>query len=188
MILEIKENILEINTSEAYNKNVFIKGDFIIIPYINNEVFIGRDFFEAHDKLDYSYLIFKGVTELFWSYSYNSSKKYGKLRFSENEPINDLCMVDYIAVSNMYSEIQVGEFKVKYKNQYLYYSDSLRIKKGSLNMWMPKKSPLFNQDIFDDEASNFFLKENIPNEILDFFEINDSNDLKILDFFGNGTD
>jgi len=173
MIHKLEEGVFEVNTSESYNKEIYLFGNNIIIPYINLEIFENKTPFNKvnqYDRLDFSYLIFKNVEEISWSYG-NSLEK---LNFNHTSTGNQECIIDYVLGANMLNKHDGFEFKIKYEEQYLYYSEfSVSAKTGALNFWMPINTPNFMKNISEEKVLEFFNQENIPTEILKFLKIND---------------
>ncbi|MFY0602954.1 MAG: hypothetical protein JXQ93_03325 [Flavobacteriaceae bacterium] len=181
MLRELIEDTFEINTVEAYNRDLFIFKNHIIIPYINNEVFIDVKSFETHDKFDYSYVIFKDVSVLFWNYGLNNITKYGKLKFSQED--NRKYNIGYVGGADAFTGFNGCEFKVKFQKQYLYLSADVKIKSGSVNMWIPENPPNFERNIEEKDARSFFAKDNIPTEILDLVETKNHSEIEVLNIF-----
>lgn len=184
MIIAVIEDEFEVNTSESYNKDIYLYDKNVIIPYINLQIFNinFNNKFRKYDRLDFSYLIFKDVKEIFWNYNQNNQAKYGKLsldNFSDKE--NDY-FLDYVSGTNMFNPHGGCEFKIKFKNQYLYFSENcVDIKNGPLNFWVPINTPNFLQNISSEKVTNFFTKQNVPEDILKLIGINKISKLSVLD-------
>lgn len=168
MIIKIEENLFEVETSESYNNTIYYVNDNILLPYINIMVFTSNySGLENNDRLDYSYLIFKGVKEI----NFNCTNKE---KFKErNIILSNLKYSDYLIEHVMGKNVFDNgcEFKILYKDAYLYISDRYRKKRKPLDFWTPIETPRFLNNMNKDEVNNFFSKENIPNQILNFLQI-----------------
>lgn len=183
MIYKLNKN--DINTSEAYNKTIFIYKNNIIIPYINLEIF-EESFIHAevkkYDRLDFSYIIFKDVVEIFWNFESNIEMKSTYRKFSDFYE-SDHYLVDYIEAINIFDKHDDPyEFKIRYKEKYIYLPENVRIKRGALNLWIPVETPNFRANMKEREVTYFFSKTNIPNDILKFIDMDDISSLEELNW------
>ncbi|MDV7696741.1 hypothetical protein N6B72_07410 [Chryseobacterium soli] len=186
MVINILEDIFEVNTSESYSKDIFVYDKNIIIPYINLQIFsvdFAHNKIKRFDKLDFSYLIFKGVKEILWNHKYYDRAKYGKLILNNSCNENDYSL-DYISGANVFNEYDGCEFKIKFKEQCLYFSeDDVCVKNGALDLWMPVDTPNFLRNLDEEKVLSFFIKENIPNEILKIIGADCFSAVEVLDLF-----
>lgn len=183
MIIDIKEGIFEVNTSESYNKEIYLIGENLIIPYINLEIFeakFNHPIIKKYDKLDFSYLIFKDVKEVFWNYEFNNEAQCGQLILGDTSTKNDY-LTEYIDATNVLREYYGYDFEIKFKEQYLYFSENVSIKNGPLSFWMPIETPNFRKNLSEKEVQSFFNKDSIPYEVLKLVGVNDPVMLKTLD-------
>jgi hypothetical protein len=182
MIHRLEENVFEVNTSESYNKEIYLFGNNIIIPYINLEIFENKTPFnkiKQYDRLDFSYLIFKNVEEISWG----SENGLDGFNFNQTSGGDQEYLIEYILGANILNKHGGFEFKIKYKEQYLCYSEfNANTKTGALNFWMPINTPNFMRNISEEKILEFFNQENIPVEILKFLGINNISMIKGLDF------
>lgn len=182
MIVEIRDHVIEINTSEAYNKEIYFIDGNLIIPYINLEIFdinLVATKLKKYDKLDFSYLIFKDVKEMLWKYEFTNEINYGKLVFDNFSNENDY-LIDYVETTNVFTELYGFDFEIKYKEQYLYFSEDVGIKNGPLSFWIPIDTPNFRQNLNEEKVRSFFTKDNIPKEVLELVEVSGSAMLETL--------
>ncbi|GEN72170.1 MULTISPECIES: hypothetical protein [Chryseobacterium] len=186
MIISIEDDVFEVNTSEAYNKDIFVYNKWIIIPYVNLEIFninFTQSIIKRYDKLDFSYLLFRDVREIFWNYAVNDEVKYGKLMLNNSSFENDY-IIDYVSGADIMNGISGCEIKVKFKEQYLFISkDHLQIKSGPLNIWTPVDTPNFSRNIDEKAIDIFYNKRYIPDEILQFTGADSFSEIEILDLF-----
>ncbi|WP_295199560.1 hypothetical protein [uncultured Chryseobacterium sp.] len=128
MIFNIIEDFFEINTFESYSKDIYVVNDNIIIPYINIEVFMINFYsrLKNGDKLNFSYLIFTGVKEMQWKYNLDGKVTCNKLVVDNFSNKNYL--VDQIDVTNVFSKYGDYDFEIRYKEQYLYFSNNVKVK------------------------------------------------------------
>lgn len=183
MIYKLNKN--DINTSEAYNKTIFIYKNNIIIPYINLEVF-EKSFIhmevKKYDRLDFSYIIFKNVVEICWDFESNIEMKSTCRKLSDFYE-SDHYLVDYIEAVNIFdNHDDPSEFEIRYKEKYIYLSENVKIKRGALNLWIPVETPNFNANMKEKEVTRFFSGNNIPKEILKFIDIDDISSLEVLNW------
>lgn len=186
MIISIEDDVFEVNTSEAYNKDIFVYNKWIIIPYVNLEIFninFTQSIIKRYDKLDFSYLLFRDVREIFWNYAVNDEAKYGKLMLNNSSFENDY-IIDYVFGADIMNGISGCEIKIKFKKQYLFISeDHLQTKSGPLNIWTPVDTPNFSRNIDEKAIDIFYNKRYIPDEILQFTGADSFSEIEILDLF-----
>lgn len=184
MLVKVKEDIFEIDTFESYSNYMFSFKNNIIIPYINNKIFCSNhSSFNDGDKVNYSFLIFKGVLEIHYSYKYRGESFYSKQLFGGNENQSNI-NTEYISAMNLLEDFNGGEFEVKYKGeQYFHVNDLYEIKKREKS-WVPVETPNYERNMQKDEVSSFFKKENIPNEILKLLKISDITNIKLINLIG----
>ncbi|MGE8525287.1 hypothetical protein [Chryseobacterium rhizosphaerae] len=183
MIIDIKEGVFEVNTSEAYNKEIFFHDNNMIIPYINLEIFdskLTQIKMEKCDKLDFSYLIIKGVKNVSWNYEYKREIKDGELVLDNFSNINDY-LLDYVTGANLFTGHSGCEFKIRFKEQYLFFFHEVGVKNGPLNFWIPIDTPNFRKNMDEKDVQFFFTKDSIPIDALNLVGISDSTMLKTLD-------
>jgi hypothetical protein len=181
MIIDVKDGMFEVNTSESYNKNVFICENNLIIPYINLEVFnikFAHPQIKRYDKLDFSYLIFKDIEEISWNYVISDEEKQGQLIFN-NVPNNEH-LTEYVEATNIFTEYYGYNFEIKFKKQYLFFSEEIKVKNGGLNFWFPIETPNFRKNMDDEKVQSFFCKENVPKDVLELVGVSDTAKLEIL--------
>lgn len=181
MILNVKDGIFEINTSESYNKDIYVVNDNIIVPYINIEIFKLNfsSILKNDDKLNFSYLIFTGVKEVLWKYEFNDNVICNNLVIDDFSDENYL--VDYIEATNIFCKYCGYDFEIRYKEEYLYFSDDVKVKNGALNFWIPFDTPNFKRNMDEKDVELFFNIANVPFEALEFINVTDRSALKILD-------
>lgn len=183
MIIKIEDLKNEVNTSDSYNKEIYSYKNNLIIPYINLEIFeidINSSYFKKFDKLDFSYLIFKGVVEVSWNEIRYGSNQNQKLTFNSKNN-KDHYSESYINVMNINEANHGNELKIVYFDQYLCFSDNVqKISNPSRNYWRPIGKHESIENISDVYFDDFFCKLNVPNEILNLVGSTDANDLKIF--------
>jgi hypothetical protein len=182
MLIDVKDGIFEVNTSDSYNKEIYIIDNNLIIPYINLQIFeikFDNPKIKRYDKLDFSYLIFKNVKEIVWNYKFNNEVKYGQLIFDDTSAKNDY-LTEYINATNLFIDDYGYDFEIRFKEQYLYFSVDVNIIKQGLGFWFPIENPNFGKNMDDEKVQSFFYKESIPNEVLQLVGASDSAILETL--------
>lgn len=182
MILNIKEDIFEINTSESYNRDIYRFNNHIIIPYVNMEIFtcnVLSSIVENGDQLDFSYLIFKDVKEISWKFESDGEAVDNHLIFDHLPDTH--YSTDYVEAANILSNHYGYDFEIKYKEQYLYFSDHVHVRNGPLNFWIPVDTPHFKRNMDEKRITLFFDKNSIPGEVLAFMNAKDLSLLETLD-------
>ncbi|UQB68321.1 hypothetical protein [Epilithonimonas zeae] len=182
MIIGAKNEIFEVNTSESYNKNIFIFKNNLIIPYINLEIFdiqFVHPKIKRYDKLDFSFLIFKDVLEIAWNYLVNDEEKQGQIIFDKLSLINEY-LTEYIEATNIFTEYYGYNFEIKFKEQYLFFSEEIKVRNGGLNFWVPIADSSLRKNMDDEKVQSFFNKECIPKEILELVGVSDSGNISEL--------
>ncbi len=184
MLYKLEEDALEVNTSESYNKEIYLFNNHLIIPYINLEIFENKTSLKEikqYDKLDFSYLIFRNVEEVSWGSEYQDENRFKQLKFNHISSDDKEGFIEDILVANIFNEYDGFEFKIKYEEQYLCYSGiNVNVKNGALDFWVPMDTPYFMKNIAEEKVLEFFNWEKIPAEIINFLEINDLSMIKVL--------
>lgn len=184
MIINNIDTLFEVNTSESYNKEMYFFDNHLIIPYINLEIFdisSQSTTLKKSDKLDFSYLIFKDVKEIFWKYAVNDKVNHMKLIFDEFYDEAGYS-TDHIEATNIFTDHYGFDFEIRFKEQYLYFSEDVGIKNGALNYWTPIELPNFKRDMNEKEVQSFFAKDHVPPDILNLVGARHFSMLKTLDF------
>lgn len=182
MIIDVKDGVFEVNTSDSYNKDIYVSENNLIIPYVNLQVFdikFVHPQIKRYDKLDFSYLIFKDVKEIIWNYEFNNEVKCGQLIFDDLSNENDY-LTEYINATNLFIDDYGCDFEIRFKEQYLYFSDDVNIIKEGLGFWIPIETPNFRKNMDEEKVQSFFRKENVPKDVLELVGISDTAKLEIL--------
>lgn len=182
MMIGIKGEIFEVNTSDSYNKEIYIIDNNLIIPYINLQIFnikFAHPKIKRYDKLDFSFLIFKNVKEIIWNYQIDNQGKVGQLIFDDLSNENDY-LTEYIDATNLFIDDGGCDFEIRFKEQYLYFSDDVSIIKEGLGFWFPIETPNFRKNMDNEKVQSFFRKENVPKEVLELVGISDTAKLEVL--------
>ncbi|WP_313090531.1 hypothetical protein [Chryseobacterium flavum] len=184
MIINNIDTLFEVNTSESYNKEMYFFDNHLIIPYINLEIFdisSQSTTLKKSDKLDFSYLIFKDVKEIFWKYAVNDKVNHMKLIFDKFYDEAGYS-TDHIEAINIFTDHYGFDFEIRFKEQYLYFSEDVGIKNGALNYWTPIELPNFKRDMNEKEVQSFFAKDHVPPDTLNLVGARHFSMLKTLDF------
>jgi hypothetical protein len=172
----------ETNTSESYNKDIYVYKDNLIIPYINLQILspnFNHPTIKENDRLNFAYLIFKTVKEMHWCYEFNNKIRYKNLVFDTVSNDNDYS-TEYIDATNIFTEHYGYDFEIKFKEQYLYFSEDVAIKNGVLSHWIPIDTPNFKRNLSKEAVKSFFIKDNVPSEITELVGAINSKVLEIL--------
>lgn len=179
MIVQLINQNFEVNTSEAYNKDVFVINDILIIPFINLEIFSNTEDsnnFKIYDKIDFSYLIFKGVADF---KCICNSHNYDR-RFFQKSKNDEFLLSGYVGIRNLLDFESQCEVEVLYKEQLLILSEDYKAKNGPLSNWIPIATVAFKQNLDNRVVDQFFSIESIPEELRIFLEIKDTEVISIL--------
>ncbi|MEM1119088.1 MAG: hypothetical protein AAGJ18_01485 [Bacteroidota bacterium] len=174
----------EVNTSESYNKHVFVSGNNIIIPYISLQLMerVRLLDIDEFDKINYSYLILNQVFDFAWTFGSINGARRNRVRLTESQPDNPI--INYFTGADFESSHSGCEFKACFNGIYLFVPNEFR-KKNSLEGWVPQPTPAFFQNMLKEEVKIFFRKESIPKEILVFLRIDNLKDIRILELLGH---
>lgn len=165
MIVQLIDKNFKVNTSEAYNKYVFVMNDTLIIPFINLEIISntdGSNNLKIYDKIDFSYLIFKGVSDFKCSCNLHTYNEH----FFHKSKKDEFLFSDYVGIRNLLNFESQCEVEILYKEQFLILFDDYKTKNGSLDNWIPIQTPVFKQNLDKDTINYFFSIESIPDELL----------------------
>lgn len=183
MIIDIKEGVFEINTFESYNKEIYFFDKNVIIPYITLQIFdnnLTSNKFKKYDKLDFSYLIFMDVKEIIWKYEGKDKVNHEKFIFNPSSDDNNY-LIDHIEATGIFAECYGYDFEIKFKKQYLYFSEDVGIISGPLSYWIPVDTPNFKRNMNEQQVQSFFTKNSIPTDVLRLVGAIDPSMLKTLD-------
>lgn len=181
MIIKLEEDILEVNTSESFNKFVYLIENHLIIPYVNLEIFVNITSmcaFKQYDKIDFSYLIFKNVSAISWNHTFMNENKTSKIQFAKVYPEEKL--TEFI-LGNNFGDNYGYEFKIECEKQYLSYSElNALTKNGALDFWVPTDTPHFKRNMLEEDVKRFFEMKNIPEEIINFLDPSEIAQVEVL--------
>ena len=176
MIIKLIEDFFEIDSFDGYNNTIYRLNNNIVLPYVNLSIFNSNySFIKTGDRLEYSFLVFKGVKEVRLNYSKNENFKSRNIIFSYSQ--NDDCLVEYLSGNNIFGG--GCEITIFYKEGYIYIPKEVRIKNDDSH-WVPIKTPNFPINIDENESNVFFSKKCIPQDIMTFLGINNKEDFRDL--------
>ena len=93
----------------------------------------------------------------------------------------DDCLIDYIEATNIFNEKYAYNFEIRFKKEYLYFSENVGVKKGqSRSFWLPIDTPYFKRNLNEQEVKDFFSQDNVPADVLKLVGADNSEMLEIL--------
>lgn len=156
-VINLTARIDSINTSDSYSQDVFSCGANLLIPYINLELFEDIEGMSKQSKIDFSYVVLKGVREAQWNYTHERQTVVGRVVNPEVEPDH----TDYFIIGGTQRDTG-GELKVRFKEMFLMMPPEAKV---ADKYWIPFKTPNFRRNLSKERVRLFFSESSIPEQV-----------------------
>jgi hypothetical protein len=151
-MLTVYTDIAEcINTSESFSKQTIIKGNNVIVPYVNLQLVTPNPIMDKVCHIDFSYLIFRGVSEVVQD---------GSHRICFFDADGSDMQEEYIML-NSWLDNKGVEWRIRFRQADLYVRDgNTSILTGS-EFFGIYSTPSYPKNVSDEDINYFFSDGNL---------------------------
>jgi len=159
-VLDITANRSGVDTYESYSIAYFIYDGSLVMPVINLQLFKGVIGNSTNIRIDYAYIILKGVSEIQWAGQLDGKDFAGRLPI-QPQPADTL--VDEFMFHHEHDGYQL---KVYYQKMHLHIPSQAKSTER-YEGWVPWDTPNFKKNLSDLDITKFQNLEWLPQRLLD---------------------